>query len=140
MKPPDHTSRPDEAKHDVREVMLFENRISELMFATAVKLTGKVKSFQFMRDDDFVHRRDRTTNDIHVFFELKNGQFFHLRAYTRHMLDMEKIPDTTILLTGYIKSSVSHTGGEHALRQEWYPWDAETIANEITNQQPELFF
>lgn len=139
MKTPDHHSAPTLEKHDVKEIMLFENRISDLMFAIASKFSGKTKSTQLMRDDDFVHRRDRATNDIHVFLELKNGQYFHLRAYTRHMLDMGDIPKDRIFLTGYKKSSVSQTGGEHSLRQDWYIWDAETIANEIISQNEELF-
>ena len=138
MKTPEH-SDPTLVKYDTREIILFENRISDLMFAIASKFSGRVKTTQLMRDDDFVHRRDRTTNDFHLFLELKNGQYFHLRAYTRHMLDKGKITEDKILLTGYTKSSVSQTGGEHALRQGWYSWNAEAIANEIVSQNEEIF-
>lgn len=134
MNTPNQHSEAPITKHSTQEIMLFENRIESLMFTTASKLTGKVKSFQLMRDDNFVHRRDRTTNDIHIFFELNNGQFFHLRAYTRYMLDMEEIPTDKIFLTGYKKPSVSQTGGEHAFKQDWYPWDPEAIANEVLSQ------
>lgn len=134
MKSSEPNSELSSEEYAAREIMLFESRISDLMFTVASKFSGKVKSIQLMRDDDFVHRRDRTTNDIHVFLELKNGQYFHLRAYTRHMLDMGKIPEDRIFLTGYLKSSVSQTGGEHSLRQDWYIWNAEAIANEITRQ------
>ncbi len=119
--------------------MLFENRIASLLFAVASKFSGKVKSTQLMSDDNFVHRRDRTTNDIHLFLELKNGQYFHLRAYTRHMLDMGGIPEDKIFLTGYIKTSVTQIGGDHSLKQGWYTWDAEAIASEVISQNEGLF-
>lgn len=140
METPEQYQGDKKDKHGIDEAILFENHISELMFAIASKLSKKIVSFQAMRDDDFVHRKDRTINDIHIFLGLKNGQYFHLRAYTRHMLDMDEIPKEEIFLTGYIKSSISHTGGEHSFRQGWYKWDAECIAREILEQNSSLFF
>ncbi|MEI6588055.1 MAG: hypothetical protein WCO05_03850 [Candidatus Moraniibacteriota bacterium] len=126
-------------KHSAKETLLFENRISDLMFVIMSKLSKRVKSVQVMKDDNFVHRRDRTANDIHVFFELKNGQFFHLKAYTKHMLDMDDIPVKKIFLTGYVQSSISQIGGKHSLKQGWYEWSDEVIASEIVAQNQALF-
>ncbi len=71
MKTPNQYREIFERRRDIKEVMLFERRIGELMFSIASKLVDKVKSFQLMKDDDFVHRRGRTANDIHIFFKLK---------------------------------------------------------------------
>lgn len=139
MKTPDQKQNSKPEKHNIKEVMLFENRTTELLQAIALKLSKYVKSFQLMRDDNFVKREDRTTNDIHLFLELKNGKYFHLRSYTRHMLDMNEIPKDEIFLTGYIKESISQSGGEHSFRQSWYQWNPEVIVSEIVTQNPTLF-
>lgn len=120
MKTPDQRQNQKPEKHSVKEVMLFEGRITELLQSIAVKLSGYIKSFQLMRDNNFIKREDRTTNDIHLFLELKNGKYFHLRSYTRHMLDMKEIPTDEIFLTGYVKESISQSGGEHSFKQSWY--------------------
>jgi hypothetical protein len=135
MESPDQNLK----KHSIKEVMLFESKITELLQAIAAKLSRYVKSTQFMRDNNFIRREDRTTNDIHLFLELKNGKYFHLRSYTRHMLDMNTIPTDEIFLTGYVKESISQNGGEHSFKQGWYQWNPDTIANEIIIQNPELF-
>jgi len=126
-------------KHETKDIMLFEQQIAALLFSVAAKFSGKIKSFQMMRDDDFVRRKDRTTNDIHLFFELNNEQIFHLRAYTRHMLEVGEIPKDRIFLTGYQKPSIAQTGGEHSLNQAWYKWDSDLIAQGIIAQNPSLF-
>lgn len=126
-------------KYSTKEIMLFENKISDLFFEIAAEFTGNVKSTQMMRDDDFVHRNDRKTNDIHLFLELKDGNYFHLRAYTRHMLEAGQTSGGQIFLTGYEKNGVDQTGGNHTLKQDWYEWDAKTIVQEIIKQNPEKF-
>ena len=136
MKTPD---RPNTEKYSMKEIMLFEGQISELMFKIGSLLSRKIKNFQVTNDDNFKHRRERKTNDIHLFFELKNGQYFHLRTYTRHMLDTGRTPRDQIFLTGYIKPSISQTGGQHSFRQGWYRWNPEIIAQEIIAQNPGLF-
>lgn len=140
MERPDQYSDLERSKHTIAEIMLFDSRISNLMFEIGSRLSAKVVSIQIMRDDDFVHRRDRTSNDIHMFCELKNGQYFHLRVYTRHMLDMDEIPTNTIFLTGYIKELRSQIGGNHSLKQNWYEWDADIIADQIITQNPLFFY
>ena len=137
--PGDYDPQSEIQKHTVQERILFENRIEDLMMGVAGKLSGKVRSIQMMRDDNFVHRRDRKTNDVHAFFELSNGQYFHLRTYTRHMLDMDTVPSDKILLTGYTKAGIAQIGGTHSLKQDWYQWDADTIASEVVRQNPSLF-
>ena len=127
-------------KNSNLEIIQFENRIADLMFAVGVKFSKKVTSFEVKRDDDFIHRKDRQNNDIHLFFQLKNGRYFHLRAYTRQMLDVNKKTATDkIFLTGYLQSSVDNEGGEHSFRQAWYDWNPETVSEEIEKQNPTLF-
>lgn len=120
----------------IKEAVLLEGKTADLMSAVA-PLIKSVKSFELMRDNDFSKRKDREINDIHLFFELENGKYFHLRAYTRYMLDTG-VKDK-VFLTGYIKSSVNQVGGEHSLRQGWYEWNPTEIANEVMLQNPTLF-
>ena len=126
-------------KPNIKEIILLENRVSELLFTVGSRLISQIKSIQIMRDDYFFHRRDRKINDMHVFLELYDGQYFHLKVYNRHMLDLSDIPTDKVLLTGYINPRISHVGGTHKLRQGWYPADAYTIVDEIISQNPELF-
>ena len=51
----------------------------------------------------------------------------------------EKHGKDEIFITGYRKTSVSQTGGEHSLKQGWYIWDPEIISQEIETQNPTLF-
>ncbi|MFC1749001.1 hypothetical protein ACFL2V_09375 [Pseudomonadota bacterium] len=118
----------------------LETRLTDLFYDICIKLTKRVVSFQVMPDDYLVHRRDRTSNDLHAFLDLNDGRIFHLRAYTRHMLDApENLEEGRVMLTGYLKDSVQLTGGTHSFKQKWYDWDAEFIAQEIVAQNPELF-
>jgi hypothetical protein len=126
-------------KNSSLEIIQFENKIADLMLAIGVKFSSKIVNFQVKRDADFVKRKDRQTNDIHLFFQLKSGRYFHLRAYTRHMLDINKTSTDKIFLTGYLKSSVDNEGGEHSFRQAWYEWNPETVSEEIEKQNPTLF-
>ena len=71
---------------NMMEVIKLESRVQDLFRDVFCKLTGKVISVEFKIDDSFTHRRDRKTNDIHAFFEIKPRGYFHLRSYTRHML------------------------------------------------------
>lgn len=135
-------SRPDDnesPKYHQKDIIVFENKLSDLFFAIGTKLAGKVQSFQTVTDDHFVHRRDRTANDIHLFLELKNGKLFHLRGYTRHMIDTKTLDSNKVLLTGYYKDAATQTGGVHSLKQDWYPWDPNLITQAIEFQNPELF-
>lgn len=117
----------------------LENLTSNLLLNIALKLAGKYKTFQLMKDDNFVHRKDRTSNDIHLFLELEDN-YFHLRSYTRHMLDHSlKVKDNYIFLTGYQKKDIELNGGKHSFRQDWYKRDADTIAKEIIYQNQRLF-
>jgi hypothetical protein len=125
-------------KNNAKEVMIFESKISQIMISIASKLAGKVKSFQLMTDTDFPVR-NRTTKDVHIFFELKNNQYFHLKAYTKHMLDIKGTKTDQIFLTGYLKPAITQDDGVHSLRQTWYEWNPEVIANEILEQNPGLF-
>jgi len=120
----------------IKEAVLLEGKTADLMLAVT-PLIKNVKSFQLMRDNDFSKRKDRNINDIHIFFELKNGKYFHLRAYTKYMLDTG-VKDK-VFLTGYIKPSVEQFGGEHSLRQGWYEWNPIEIASEVISQNPTLF-
>ncbi len=135
-------SQPDDSaaqKYSPLEVISFENKLSELLLGVGIKMAGKIKSWQPMSDDQFVHRRDRTSNDLHLFLELKDGKFFHLRAYTRYMLDTRSAGADKVFLTGYQKDTVAQTGGVHSLKQDWYSWDSEAICQEILRQNPGLF-
>ena len=66
---------------DVRNRILLENKVTNLFRGVVSELIGRYQSFQLMLDDNFVHRRDRTSNDVHLFLELDINQYFHLRAY-----------------------------------------------------------
>lgn len=116
----------------------LEAKVSNLFSDIGSRLSPLVKSMTLMTDDNFVHRRDRTSNDIHLFLELKNGKVLHLRAYVRHMLETE-IQDNGIFLTAYLKDQIEQTGGAHSLRQGSYNWSAEEIVEEIKKQNPDLF-
>lgn len=120
----------------IKEAVLLEGKTADLMMAVA-PLVENVKSFQLMRDSDFFKRKDRNINDIHIFFELNSGKYFHLRAYTGYMLDTG-IKDK-VFLTGYVQSSIDKIGGEHSLRQDWYDWNPTKIATEIMSQNPTIF-
>ncbi len=120
------------------EIIRFEQSIGDFFFDVAVHLSGRYVSVQVLKDDHFVHRKDRMTNDIHAFFELYNSGYFHLRAYVRHMLDHPETVDS-LFLTGYRKTGISHSGGAHALHQRWYPRDPAAVADEILVQNPHLF-
>lgn len=113
----------------------FERSIAILFFDVANEMNGKYISFQLMRDDDFMHRRDRHFNDIHLFLELNGRGYFHLKGYTRHMLEHpELIASQRVYLTGYLKSNISKVGGTHSLRQDWYKRDPKKIAEQIIVQ------
>jgi len=125
-------------KDGLKETLELEARITSLFHSVGVKISPYVKSYMLMADDNFVNRRDRTSNDIHLFLELRDGQVFHLRAYTRHMLDTGE-QEKGVFLTAYLNDKVTHTGGVHSLRQASYPWDAEAVFQEILKQNPGLF-
>lgn len=118
----------------------LESVTTDLFAKIGAQLSGKCKSFQLLRDDDFSHRRDRDSNDIHLFLELFKDGYFHLRAYIRHMLQhQEKIKNGELFLTGYYKDGISLNGGTHSFRQDWYLADSEVITREIEMQNPHLF-
>ena len=118
----------------------LESVTADLFAKIGAQLSGKCQSFQLLRDDDFNHRRDRDSNDIHLFLELLNSGYFHLRAYIRHMLqNKEKIKSGELFLTGYYKDEISLHGGQHSFRQGWYSADGNQIAIEIEMQNPHLF-
>ena len=124
----------------IKEAVLLESKLKHLFVDISSNFVGKIISFQLMRDDDFVHRRDRIENDIHMFFELKNGEYFHLRGYTRFMLTaLELVKEGKIFLTGYRKNTITHNGGEHSFKQKWYENDANKIADEIISQNLDIF-
>jgi hypothetical protein len=131
--------KPNLSAKNSLEIIQFENKIADLMLNIGVKFSNKIVNFQIKRDADFVKRKDRQTNDIHLFFQLKGGRYFHLRAYTRHMLDTTRDSTDKIFLTGYLKSSVDNEGGEHSFKQGWYEWNPEIISDEIEKQNPTLF-
>lgn len=95
-----------------------------------------------MKDNNFVKRRDRISNDIHLFIQLKTEGYFHLKGYTRHILSIDNLRNKynkQIFLTGYYKDNISHTGGKHSFEQKWYKEEPHIIANEIISQNPKLF-
>ena len=125
---------------DVRNRILLENKVTNLFRGVVSELIGRYQSFQLMLDDNFVHRRDRTSNDVHLFLELDINQYFHLRAYVRHMLKcLDVVDQGKILLTGYYKDEVKLIGGEHSFEQKWYECQPNVVAEEIITQNPQLF-
>jgi len=124
---------------DQKSSLELEQRASELFLDIAVSLIQRIASFQLLRDDLFVHRRDRTSNDIHLFLELRHGGYFHLRSYTRHMLSFPHLSKDALFLTGYRKRNIELEGGTHSLRQEWYPCDFTILSQEIVSQNEDLF-
>lgn len=126
--------------NQITQVISLENLISNLFFDIASDLSGTYVSVEFLKDDNFNHRRDRISNDIHAFFELYNKGYFHLRSYTRHMMDNHDMVESgNIFLTGYRKDKVELFGGAHSLRQDWYINDSKLISFEIISQNPDLF-
>jgi hypothetical protein len=121
------------------EIKLLESRLADLFFELPVPLKGTYRTFQVMLDDNFNHRRDRTSNDVHIFFELHEGGYFHLRSYTRHMAQNLAFAKDRVFLTGYRKLEVTLNDGEHSLRQDWYSWEAISLAKEISMQNPDIF-
>lgn len=125
---------------DMMRILTLENMATDLFQNVAGNLSKKVKSVQLMSDDNFVHRRDRTSNDIHLYLELLQGGFLHVRSYTRHMMTQhDKVNEGMIFLTAYRKNSIELVGGTHSLRQDWYKCDPNIVSYEITSQNPDLF-
>lgn len=52
----------------IKEAVLLESKIKNLFAGIAAIFPAKTASFQLMSDHDFIHRRDRMENDIHLFF------------------------------------------------------------------------
>ncbi|MEK6961247.1 MAG: hypothetical protein AABX47_08820 [Nanoarchaeota archaeon] len=124
----------------IKRALELESLATNLFLRVAANLQGRSKSVQLMRDDNFAHRRDRTSNDIHLFIELISGGYYQLRSYTRHMLHHpDKVDAGEIFLTGYRQDEILQVGGIHSLRQDWYPSDAEFIAREVISQNPDIF-
>ena len=122
------------------KTMNIERLLFELFQQVGGELRGRFVSAQYMADDNFIHRRSRTSNDIHAFFELYGGGYFHLRGLTRHMLDFPKpLTEGLVFLTAYRKKEISQIGGEHSLQQDWYEQDPKVIAQQIVSQNPDLF-
>ena len=124
----------------VQQSIQLEGVTADLFAKIGAQLSGKCQSFHLLRDDDFNHRRDRVSNDIHLFLELARSGYFHLRAYIRHTLQhQDKIKSSEVFLTGYYKDKISLHGGQHSFRQGWYHADSDEIAKEIEIQNPHLF-
>ncbi len=125
--------------NELKASLELESMATLLFQRVAAQLQGRFISLQLMNDDNFVHRRDRTSNDIHLFLELPQT-YFHLRSYTRHMLlAPTQVADGKIFLTGYTKQQITLTGGNHSLEQKWYHRDPVMISQEIIRQNPTLF-
>lgn len=124
---------------NIEQILLLESKLADLFWRISIKLNGTYKSVQLMRDDNFVHRKDRTSNDIHAFFELRNREYFHLRGYTRHMLEHPQLSAKKVFLTGYRKNDIELVGGIHSLEQKWYELNPSIIANQIREQNLNLF-
>ena len=127
--------------NEIKNAMLIERHLSDLFFEIGIFLKKRSKSFQLLNDDNFTPRRDRTSNDIHLFVELKGGKYFHLRGYTRHMLDNieEYKTSNKVFLTGYLKDKIELTGGKHIILQTWYDNNSKIIADSIFQQMSEYF-
>ncbi|MBI5872035.1 hypothetical protein HZB88_03030 [archaeon] len=124
---------------DIHEMQELEYKLGELFTETAIKLKGH-KSMQLMRDNDFGKIREREVNNVHLFLELTDVLYFHLKADLNHMkFFLEQVRSGEIFLTGYLKDSVAKHGGEHAFSNQWYRSDALYIAQQIAEQNPSYF-
>ena len=127
-------------KEYLKNAIILENKSKNLFVEIMAKISNHVKSVTIMSDDNFTHRKDRVENDIHLFLELHNGKYFHLRSYVRFMLTaLEIVEQDKIFLTGYLKNSVTQNGGTHSFKQTWYNLNSENIFEEILNQNNKYF-
>lgn len=116
----------------------LEARLGSLFWDVACRLSGRFLSVQLMLDRNFSAAPD-APNNVHAFFELKPGEYFHLRAYTAHMLMFPERTGDEAFLTGYLQPHIAKQGGAHSLRQDWYRQDPDEVAREILEQNPERF-
>lgn len=125
---------------EIMKALTLQAQLSELFSNIGAHLVKKGVSVQIFLDDHLQPRKDRMSNDVHLFLELQDGTYFHLKAYTGHMFQVGN--ETTkgkVFLTRYHQQSVHIGGRDHALRQDWYEWDGPKIAEEIVKQNPSLF-
>jgi hypothetical protein len=122
----------------------WEHAASNLLFdvsaAIMEKAPKKVHSSRVVLTDHLQHIRDRSENDVHLFLELHNGKVFHIKIYLAHMIRTDPSSlNVQVMLTAYQQDTITLHGGEHSLRQGWYPWNATNIAQSIVEQNPDLF-
>ncbi len=130
----------EEESDEMMRALMLQAKLAELFSNVGAHLVKRGVSVQVLLDDNLQPRRDRIVNDVHLFLELHDGTYFHLKAYTSHMLQVEnEMTRGKVFLTGYHQESIHMGGRRHALRQDWYPFDDQQIAEEVIQQNPTLF-
>jgi len=124
---------------DIDEIQNIEYKLAELFTQTAILLTGH-KSMQLMRDNDFGKIRERKINNIHLFLELSDNLYFHLKGDLNHMqYFLDQVKSGEVFLTGYLKDSIAKNGGKHAFINQWYQAKPDYLAHQIAAQNHAYF-
>ena len=99
--------------------MNLQQKTLSLFFEIMGFLKNKFETFEILTDDNFSRKKDRMFTDIHLFIKLKNGEYFHLKAYSEYNIqNIEMYENNKIYLTGYLKNSKEWKGGKDERRKE----------------------
>lgn len=126
--------------HKLKQALELERKVANLFFNIGAKLSNQTISMTAMRDNDFQKIRGREQNNIHLFLELPDRTYFHLKGDVKHMLFFPKMVEQgKVFVTGYLKKSPALHEGSHSFRNDWYVCDAAILSAQITSQNPDLF-